>query len=416
MLGGGKAKLKGFITALVVFGLVASVGAQPVYQNSEVGRLAKLAQQWEDRSSDLLWEWTYDVYAWLTESDNPDKDSLAPHKGADHRKGLKIEICKRGQQVVVSGEFPTFGLPPSVAERLTQSYSQQFGAKQVHLPTKPLGGTVHTLCVWTDKLGIEYSVPRSSPLPPALSSSGVAPPPPPPLPVEIWKSATECRRQRNLSQVGEQTLFMMVLSMDNPLRMYTSDWQVETTTPETVILKSTSPPGWTNATIRMAIRRDSGRLLRYEILPGTPVRPDVWQIHRFTTYSGVLVPSYVTRKRVVPFDNLWLHILYRFSLKSVSPAEGCDFHLPLGTTVVDYRLIDNVTFENYVEPTVQQRTVQYRWDGSVPEETALRRIAYEQGKLPSAGKGLRATWALLVPGVLLLVLAIYLYRRMRQSV
>lgn len=210
---------------------------------------------------------------------------------------------------------------------------------------------------------------------------------------------------------------MMVLSMDNPLRLYTSEWQVETLTPQTVILRSTSPPGWANTTIRVAVQKDTGRLLRYEIIPaGTPVRPDVWQIHRFKPYSGMMVPSYVTRKKVVPFDNLWLHILYRFSLKSVSPAGGCDFHLPLGNTVVDYRLIDNVTFDNHVEPDVQQRAVQYRWDGAVPEENVLRRMAYEQGKLPSAGKGLRATWALLVPAVLLLALALFLYRRMRQTV
>jgi hypothetical protein len=414
MLGGGKATLKGFVTVLVVLGLVAYVGAQPVYQNSEVGRLAKLAQQWEDRSGNL-WKWTCDVYAWFTEHYTSERDVYAPPKGAAHRKGLRIEICKRGQQVVISGEFPTFGLPPSLASRLAQGYSQRFGAQQVHLPTKPIGGTVDILCVCMDKLAIEYSVPHSTPPPVFQSGNVVPPPPPPPLPVEIWDSATECRRQRNLAGVGEQTLFMMVLSMDNPLRMYTSEWQVEATTPQTVILRSTSPPGWANTTIRAVMQRDSGRLLRYEILSGTPVMPDVWQIQRCTTYSGMKVPSSVTRKRVIPFDNLWLHILYRFSLESVSPAAGCDFHLPLGTTVVDYRLIDNVTFENHVEPDVQQRAVQYRWDGSVPEEAVLGRMAYEQGKLPSAGKGLRATWALFVPGVLLLVLAIYLYRRMRQT-
>ncbi|GIV21584.1 MAG: hypothetical protein KatS3mg023_3335 [Armatimonadota bacterium] len=405
--------MKGFVTVLVVLGLVAYVGAQPVYQNSEVGRLAKLAQQWEDRSGDLLWKWTYDVYVWFTERSTSERDVHAPPKGAAYRKGLRVEICKRGQQVVVSGEFPTFGLPPSLASLLAKNYSQRFGAKRVHLSTEPIGGTVDTLCVFTDKLAIEYSVPRSTP--PPVPQSGDAVPPPPLLPVQIWSSSTECRRQRNLSGVGEQTLFMTVLSLDNPLRMYTSEWQVETTTPQTVILRSTSPPGWANSTIRMVIQRDSGRLLRYEILSGTPVMPDVWQIQRFTTYSGMVVPSYVTRKRVVPFDNLWMHILYRFSLKSVSKAAGCDFHLPLGNTVVDYRLIDNVTFENHVEPNVQQHAVQYRWSGSVPEEAALKRMAYEQGKLPSAGKGLRATWALFVPGVLLLVLAIYFYRRMRQT-
>ncbi len=409
---GAKAKLKVLTIALIVFACVAHAGAQPVDENSEVDRLVKLAQQWEDRSSDLLWSWTYDVYVWFTDRYVPNQDVYP--KGAASRKGLEIQICKRGQQVVISGQFPTFGLPPSLASRLAQSYTQQFGAKQVHLPTEPIGGTVDILSMYEDKLGVEYTIPRPTTPPP--HQSGAAMPPPPPMPVEIWKSATECRRQRNLSSTGEETLFITLLTMDNPLRLYTDAWQIATATSQTVTLEANSPAGWANTTLRVVLQKGSGRLLRYEILAGIPALPDIWTIRGFTTYSGIMVPAHVTRKRVVRFDDRWMHILYSFSLKSVSHAARCNFHLPLGSIVVDYRLAGNVTFENHAEPTVLQRAVQYRWSGSIPDEFNLRRMAYEQGKLPSAGRGLRATWALFVPGVLLLVVAIYLYRRMRPSV
>jgi len=82
---------------------------------------------------------------------------------------------------------------------------------------------------------------------------------------------------------------------------------------------------------------------------------------------------------------------------------------------MDYRLVKGVTFENCANPEVQQGVVQYRWEGSLPSEGDLRRMAYEQGKLPGTGFGFRVTWVVFVPGLLLIALAIYLYRRARQT-
>lgn len=410
--------LKVMLPLIVLMGIVVHTGAQPTQQDTIVDRASQMAQQWEERSNNHLWVWTYDVSVWFTDGSRPGLDVRVPPKGAFHRKGLEIRICKHGQQVVVSGEFPSFGVPPSLAKLMAERLGEQYGAKEVHLPTEPISGALTILSVYVNKLGIVYMVPPPiAPPPPAFAGSATPPlPPPPPLPAQVWNCNTDCRRQRDLSSVGEQTLFMMVLSMDNPLRLYTSEWRVASTSPRTITLVSSNPREWGHSSIQVVLQRDTGRLLRYELLIGSPPVPVLsWQIHKFATHSGMLVPSVVTRKHVTRYDSLWMHKLYQFSLKSVSKTSQCDFQLPMGNSVVDYRLIDGVSFDNCLEPDIQQRTVQYRWSGSVPSETALKRMAYEQGKLPSAGKGLRATWVLFIPGMLMVVLAIYFYRRMRQS-
>jgi hypothetical protein len=136
------------------------------------------------------------------------------------------------------------------------------------------------------------------------------------------------------------------------------------------------------------------------------------QVHRL---FGVRVPCYVTRRQVSRFEDEWCHTLEEFHLKSLSRTSSCDFELPLERFVMDYRLVKDVTFENCANPEVQQGVVQYRWEGSLPSERDLRRMAYEQGKLPGTGFGFRVTWVVFVPGLLLIALAIYLYRRARQT-
>jgi len=404
--------------ALVVSLLFVQARAQGIDASGEVRRMMQLADEREKESNGYVWVWRYSVSVWYSKDFRVGRDVRIPPKGAAQRKSLEIRICKHGQRVVISGEFPVFGTPPSLAKRMTEHLSKQFGTKEVRFASQPISGTKKILTVFDNRVGISHATPLLIPPPPGSQWGTAVPPPssPPPLPVEIWECAAECRRERDIAGIGEQTLYTMVLSMDNPLRLYTNSWKLESTTAQAVTLSTASPPGWHDMSIRVSLERATGHLLRYDRKPSyLPIPSLSWQIHKFTDYSGVRVPCYVTRRQVSRFEDEWCHTLEEFHLKSLSRTSSCDFELPLERFVMDYRLVKDVTFENCANPEVQQGVVQYRWEGSLPSERDLRRMAYEQGKLPGTGFGFRVTWVVFVPGLLLIALAIYLYRRARQT-
>lgn len=404
------------VIAMLVATMVPAPGsAQTSNDEREVRRLHQMAQRWEERSKGYLWVWDLTTSVWFSSGSDPMHNIRVPPKGAKQKKNLRISICKDAQQVVVTGSLPTFGLPVELARRLQATLAAEHGAKDIYLPTEAIAGRTTIVRVYRGRIGISYDVPLPN-RPPRGSTMGNRTPPPPPLPITVWQCKTECRRQRDISAVGEESLFMAMLSMENPFRLFGCEWKITSRSRDTVTLSCIEPAGWEGNVVRITVDRHTGQLRQYEILSAEHETLSLsWRIH-YSSRNGLFVPTYATRKVVQRESGRWKHFLYQFSLNRLSKTSTCDFQLPIGNLVMDYRLSVGVTFDNFGTPDILKHVVQYRWDGSLPNDLELKRKAYQQGKLPSAGKGLRATWALLVPGVLLLALALFLYRRMRQTV
>lgn len=382
--------------------LTVTTCAQPsVRERGEVLRLYRLAQERERRAENHTWVWEYSVSVWFTGSMQPAQNQYLPPKNSFHQRGMLITICKQNGRVVVSAHLPSLTPPPDVISRLPNL---------LVAPSKPVSSVSSILRVYMGNIGIAYEVP---PPPPPLPSN-VAPPPLPPLPIMVWRCDSECRRWRDLARVTE---LVVLLSMDNPLGIYRCNWNTIAMDNETVTISCSSPSCWRRVVVQVSLDKRTGLLRDYVVFAGSTTPHLSGQVVKYARREDMVVPSEVVVKRVMRYGTDWQHVLYRYSLRSVSKTGRCDFRLPTGSPTIDYRLVDEcISPWTLGEPHIERQAVNYDWPGYLPDEKELKSMAYKQGKLPSAGKGLRATWVLFLPGLLLFVLAWYLYRRMRESV
>lgn len=144
-----------------------------------------------------------------------------------------------------------------------------------------------------------------------------------------------------------------------------------------------------------------------------------WQVKRFKRVFGLLFPEEVIATwRTRPDVRHELpnkRAVFRLVRVERTP-KPIRIDIPAGTPVQDFGIIDYWDLLNVVGIRMADGDfVNYRWQGELPDKSALRALALQQGKLPGQKPRVRATWILFLPGLLLIVLGWYLYRRIRQS-
>jgi hypothetical protein len=199
----------------------------------------------------------------------------------------------------------------------------------------------------------------------------------------------------------------------NPLKLYGADFQLVKIIGEQYILKS-SPLKGIHFSCYLRLTLDS----RYgfspssiEMFMGQATVPEkVWRVTRHRSVNAdIWLPS-----EIEYHSNSQGHKqVIKFVLNSFNDSREVVMELPTGFPVGDMRLIN----ENPTERDSIQRgdkMIRYSWTGQVPSEVELRQMAFTQGKL-DRHQGVRMSWLLLLPGLFLLGLAVYFYRKMQTN-
>jgi len=180
------------------------------------------------------------------------------------------------------------------------------------------------------------------------------------------------------------------------------------------------PPFHVPAYLRIRLRKEDGAPAAIERYSERWHYRVNWQVERYRRVSGILLPAEVravwqTRpdaRHELPNKRAVFRLV---SVGRTPQPVGVD--MPAGTPVQDFRLIDYWNMLNVVGVRMaDEEFVDYRWQGQLPDENALRTLALQQGKLPGGRARIRAAWVIFLPGLLLLAVAWYFYRRMRRTV
>lgn len=231
------------------------------------------------------------------------------------------------------------------------------------------------------------------------------------LPVMVWSCPSNCRRYTDPLQFilmdGEMHC---VLAGDSVFSLHECTWQAEPHV-RGVLIICNNAAGHTRLPHRVEIllNREHGYAVEH-IRVYTAGQPSLTcRVLSWKRMDGIWIPSKVHVRRMV---GTMAVSDFQLTLKEVVRTGELEIEVPQGTDVVDHRLLGRAA---RVEPgNWMYDYVQYRWQGAVPSEARLRALAFEQGKLPNVS-GRRLSYVLLLPGILLIAIGVYLYRRLRYQ-
>ncbi len=159
-----------------------------------------------------------------------------------------------------------------------------------------------------------------------------------------------------------------------------------------------------DVTLRVELRKPDALILELEVL--RPLRAaNKWQRSQFRTVQikkidGLSIPAEIEYRADSSSGGYMIRSHYRLvSIKLLSDAVALD--LPLGTRVEDRRLGSSVN---------------YLWQGRLPTEEELKRLAFQQGYLlaPESPRRRYSPW-LFAPAMIFFAAAGYLYWRQRRK-
>lgn len=178
------------------------------------------------------------------------------------------------------------------------------------------------------------------------------------------------------------------------------------------------PPFNEDAVLRIRVLSKNGSPVAIERYSSKTPYKVTWHVVHYKQVAGILCPAKVQAVwQTRPDEQVLPNKRAVFELVSVKRTPGpIPIRIPQGTPVQDFRTLAYWDILNVLGVRINnEEFVHYTWQGQIPDKSLLRALAWQQGKLPGKGVGIRATWVLFIPGVLLLALAIYWYRRIRRA-
>lgn len=236
------------------------------------------------------------------------------------------------------------------------------------------------------------------------------------FPAMAWKCPQPCTHYMHPAVSLIRPSFFNFLAGTNPLKGFGGVWRLVSENSEEVFLECVKPPSLYSHLRAYFSKKYGGALIRMEQFDGD--RPlDIphisWEVKRFKKVGDRWIPVEVYTIIRVGIKNPISVTEYKWKLEKIDTTSQTDLNIPKGKEVNDYRLVSSL-FTNELMWKHMNDGVSYNWQGSLPSEAELRRMAFEQGKLPPSPRGERASWVLLIPAFILLGLAAYFYKTMRK--
>lgn len=238
-----------------------------------------------------------------------------------------------------------------------------------------------------------------------------------PVPGDVLSSINSCRYEAFVFPPGE--FFYGYFAATNPLAWLDTEWEVVNTDAKQWVLKARLPKPlsavlYPEVNARLTLSRPhAGSPAVLELDYGGIKK--VYRTTKFMQLQGYWLPSEV--RYTASTHSGWMHQESILRLVEVRDTESVKIDVPIRTQVNDFRLAGpRLNYQECITVMNEQKNVTYFWEGRLPDIVELKRLAFEQGKLPPAHQAVRFSWWLIVPGVLLIVWAFLTYWRWRRKV
>lgn len=383
----------------VCFGFIALNGISTGKCQDIPNELVEYHKKVDHWASSKTFRWTSQVIDKLykvTFSNSRQKGDRSQAKSSPRisRYNIHSDIIRNGDQTLLKGSLPIFSnssqTERSIEGNRTRIYTVFYDKDRA---------LFHDYADSSDQAGVDSPTPSS--LPPAIA----------------WKCPDSCLNYAHPKEVLIRPEKFVFLSCKNPLNVLGCQWKRLSENSEQVVFECFDAPGNPSSRARATFsKKHSGAVMRFEIFSGvkeTKIPSVLWETRQFRRDGKYWIPAEVYTIIRVGIKNPISVTEYKWKLEKIDTTSQTDLNIPKGKEVNDYRLVSSL-FTNELMWKHMNDGVSYNWQGSLPSEAELRRMALEQGKFPPSPRGARASWVLLIPAFILLGLAAYFYKTMQK--